>query len=494
MDVELINIHKQFGKVHANDGISLSVKSGTIQGILGENGAGKSTLMKVLSGFIQPDSGIIYLNGKQVSIQSPADSVRLGIGMLHQDPLDFPSMRVLDNLITGSPMGLFPNRKKILSRFLVLQDQFGFKFSPDSYIDRLTVGERQQLEILRLLWLGAEVLILDEPTTGISAAQKEVLFSTIRILANQGKAIIFVSHKLEEVELLCNQVDVFRQGKNVGRTMPPYNTDRLVEMMFGKKIKRSDKSCDKKGIINVEVKNLSIDDARLLIKDVNFSVQKGEVIGLAGMEGSGQRHVLRALAGIIRPTGGHILIKSNGNDQQYDIVGKHYFFFRNHGISFLPASRLEEGLISGLTLSDHFTLAEIQDGYFIDREKCNRITDQRIIDFNIKGRPDSRIEELSGGNQQRAELALMRHPLRLLLLENPTRGLDIESSMYIWNKLKQRCVEGASIIFISSDLDEIIHYSDRILVFFGGKISQPFSAEKVNIDQLGQLIGGKGWL
>ena len=493
MDVELRNIHKTFGKVHANDGISLHVQSGTIQGILGENGAGKSTLMKVLSGFIQADSGEILLNGQVVHIQNPADAVHLGIGMLHQDPLDFPPMKVIDNLIIGSPSGLFPNRKKVLIDFKELQKQFDFSISPETYVDTLTVGERQQLEILRLLWLGAEVLILDEPTTGISASQKDLLFHTIRKLADQGKAILFVTHKLEEVEALCDQVVVFRQGQNIGAMQPLFDTDRLVEMMFGKSIKRSARVCDRQDEVNLSIQDLKLDDGRLYINHVNFEIQRGEVIGLAGMEGSGQGLILRALAGIVRPTGGHIYLMGEQGGRKTDLVGRHYFSFRDSGISFLPAARLEEGLITGLTLAEHFTLAENQKGFFVDRVGSEDLAETRIKDFNIRGTPLSRIETLSGGNQQRAELALMRHPLRLLLLEHPTRGLDIESTMYIWSKLKQRCIEGASILFMSSDLDEVVHYSDRILVFFGGKVSNPLDAEKVTIDQLGQLIGGKGW-
>jgi general nucleoside transport system ATP-binding protein len=492
MDVELRNIHKRFGKVHANDGISLKISSGTIQGILGENGAGKSTLMKVLSGFIEADSGEILLNGKKVEIHSPADSVKLGVGMLHQDPLDFPPLKVLDNLIEGSPSEIFPNRKRILNEINSIQEQFGFNISPDAYVDRLTVGERQQMEIIRLLWLGAEVLILDEPTTGISAQQKERLFETVVKLSRQGKAIIFVSHKLEEIESLCGQVAVFRQGKNVGEAKPPYDTAQLVEMMFGKKITRPPKVCEEKETFNFEISNLSIDDARIYIKNVNFQIKSGEVIGLAGMEGSGQSLILKALAGIIRPTGGHYWMKEpDGKD--IDLIGKHYFEFRERGIAFLPASRLEEGLISGLTLTEHFALAEKQQGFFIRNQVIHELAESRIQDFNIKGTPLTMVEALSGGNQQRAELALMRSPLRLLLMENPTRGLDIESTMYIWGKLKQRCKEGASILFISSDLDEVMQYSDRIIVFFGGKVSEPYDATRLTIDQLGQLIGGKGW-
>jgi general nucleoside transport system ATP-binding protein len=492
MDVELRNIQKTFGKVHANDNISLIVKSGEIQGILGENGAGKSTLMKVLSGFIQADSGTILLGGKPVVISSPADSVKMGIGMLHQDPLDFAPMKVLDNFITGSKEGIFPNRKRVLSQFMDLEKQFNFNVSPDAYIDSLTVGERQQLEILRLIWLGAEVLILDEPTTGISALQKQQLFAMARKLAEQGKVIIFVSHKLEEVESLCSQIAVFRQGKNVGQMLPPYDTDKLVTMMFGKTLIQSEKKCESIENINIEVEGLGIDDIRLPINDVNFCIQKGEVIGLAGMEGSGQGILLRALAGIIHPSNGHIWIYDKDGGK-VDLLGKHYFNFKDNGISFLPADRLSEGLIAGLDLREHFILSEKQKHFFINQKAATGLTEQRINDFNIKGFAETKVEALSGGNQQRAELALLRQTLRLLLLDHPTRGLDIESSMYIWQKMKQRCKDGASVIFISSDLEEVLQYSDRILVFFGGRVSAPLDASKVTVDQLGQLIGGKGW-
>ena len=492
MDVEVSNIHKTFGKVHANNDISLSVRSGEVQGILGENGASKSTLMKILSGFISYDSGKILLDGREVNISSPADSARLGIGMLHQDPLDFPPFKVIDNLILGSREGMIPDRKKVREEFEALTRQFNFSISPDTYIEDLSVGERQQLEIIRLLWLGAEVLILDEPTTGISEEQKKQLFAMVRQLTQQGKAILFVSHKLEEVMSLCTKVAVFRQGRHVGEAVPPYDSNKLVEMMFGKTLARSDRKCCAQEKVNIEVSDLQIDDVRLPIRDVNFSIQKGEVIGLAGMEGSGQVLILRALAGIIRPSGGKIWLHEEEGSKR-DFVGRHYFDYKDHGISFLPAARLEEGLIAGLDLREHFTLAEKQDGFFVDSKAVQKFAEQRIQEFNIKGTAENKIESLSGGNQQRAELALLRQPLRLLLLDHPTRGLDIESSQYIWSKLKQRCTEGASIIFISSDLDEISLYSDRILVFFGGRVSKPLDSASVTVEKIGELIGGKGW-
>ncbi len=488
MNVELKNIHKHFGTIYANKGINLFIPAGSIQGILGENGAGKSTLMKILSGFIQADpGGEIILDGKPVVIHSPADAIRFGIGMLHQDPLDFPPMRALDNFLLGKPGGLFPNRNAVARDFRRLAEQFDFSLDPYSYVDSLTVGERQQLEIIRLLWLGARVLILDEPTTGISASQKEKLFATLKKLAGQGMTIIFVSHKLEDVEHLCDQVAVLRAGELVGTVKPPYVTSKLVEMMFGREITLGERQSAPSGEVVLSLKNVSLEDVRLKIRNVNLDVYAGEVIGLAGMEGSGQSLFLRACAGLVRPVGGRIVL--NGRD----LTGKSYHAFKRAGVNFLPAARLEEGLIPGLSLTDHFILAEEPKGLFIDREAGQRLAEERIRSFNIRGTPFTPVEALSGGNQQRAELALLQNPLSLILLEHPTRGLDIESVIYIWSKLKERCSLNAAIMFISSDLEEILQYSDRVLVFFSGKVSPPLDASRTSVEQLGQLIGGKGW-
>jgi ABC-type uncharacterized transport system ATPase subunit len=487
MQVELRHIHKTFGKVHANNDINLVIPSGSIQGILGENGAGKSTLMKVLSGFIHADSGEILLNGKPAVIKSPADAIQKGVGMLHQDPLDFPPMKVLDNFLLGHAGNLFPDRAGIKREFSLLAEQFGFSIDPDTYVDTLTVGERQQLEILRLLWLGASVLILDEPTTGISTAQKEILFATLKKLAEQGKTIIFVSHKLEDVEFLCHQIVVLRQGLLVGEVKPPYKTDKLVEMMFGKIISFGGRSSVPPGKPALTLRGLSLEDARLKVNNVDLEVCAGEVIGLAGMEGSGQAMFLQACAGLVRPVAGKTIVGTR------DLTGKSYHPFKRQGVAYLPAARLEEGLVPGLTLTEHFVLAEKAQGVFVDREKATTLAQERIKTYYIKGTPASMIESLSGGNQQRALLALLRSPLNLILLEHPTRGLDIESTMYIWSTLKERCQQGAAIIFISSDLDEILQYSDRILVFFAGKVSPALDAAKTTVEQLGQLIGGKGW-
>jgi general nucleoside transport system ATP-binding protein len=492
MEIELIGIHKTFGAVHANDDIHLQIPSGTIQGILGENGAGKSTLMKILSGYISADRGDILLNKIKVDIYSPADAIKFRVGMLHQDPLDFPPMKVIDNFIIGSQekswiSNIFPDHQKIKGEFLLIQERLNFSLDPDAYVDSLTVGERQQLEISRMLWLGADVFILDEPTTGISAPQKVKLFETLKLLASEGKTVLFVSHKLEDVEELCSRIIVLRKGKVVGTQTPPYTTTDLIKLMFGKPVTKSTKLQFVSPNPVLEISGLSLEVNRLSIMDVNLVANQGEVIGLAGMEGSGQLEFLHACAGLIHPTAGSI--KLNG----VELRGKNYHNFLHQGVAFIPASRLEDGLIPGLTLTEHLSLVEKKSSVFIDQENARRSTVERILNFNIRGTPETKVEALSGGNQQRALLSLLKPDRSLILLEHPTRGLDVESSIYVWSILRDQCKKCTSIIFISSDLEEIIDYSDRILVFFAGRVSVPILAEGTSSEQLGELIGGKGW-
>jgi general nucleoside transport system ATP-binding protein len=487
MKIELNGITKTFGSVVANDDISLTIPAGTIQGILGENGAGKSTLMKILSGFFLADKGEILLDGKAVTIQSPADAIQYGVGMLHQDPLDFPPMRVIDDFLVGRKGSIFPNRAQVVQALKELQAQYKFSLDPDAFVETLTVGERQQLEILRLLWLGARVLILDEPTTGISALQKEMLFASLRLLAAEGKTIILVSHKLEDVEFLCSRVAILRRGKLVGEAVPPYETEQLVKMMFGKLVSMGNRQSCSSGEPVLELKGLAVEDYRMHVSVPDLEIRSGEVIGLAGMEGSGERLFLKACCGLLRPVAGKVRL------HEQDLTGKNYLTYLDSGVAYLPASRMEEGLVAGLSLKEHFVLAEEQSSFFVNWDRSEQLTKERITEFNIRGTPDLNVEQLSGGNQQRALLALMKTPLNLILMEHPTRGLDVESSIYIWGKMKQRCSQGSAIIFISSDLDELLQYSDRILVFFAGKVSSPLDAEATTIDRLGELIGGKGW-
>jgi ABC-type uncharacterized transport system ATPase subunit len=497
--VELQHIHKHFGPVHANNDVSLTVEAGTIHGLLGENGAGKSTLVKILSGFITHDSGSIILDGQPAHIRSPADALRYGIGMLHQDPLDFPPLTVVENFMAGSPTTpLLLNSRAAEREFRRWCAQFNFDIDPHAQVSDLTVGERQQLEIVRLLANGIRTLILDEPTTGISASQKALLFQALRKLADEGKSIIFVSHKLEDVEALCDRVTVMRRGQVVGeldlralRARAPSSTHhpdisaRIVELMFGRALAMPTKPVTCRDEVILSVKGLVLRSDRLELHIDHLALHRGEVIGIAGLEGSGQQLFLAACAGLEAPVAGSIRIAGQ------NLTHRPYTDFLRAGVCYVPADRLREGLIAGLTIQDHVALRSANGAIFINRVAVRAKAERAIATFNIHGRPDTRVERLSGGNQQRTQLALLPAPLNVLIMEHPTRGLDIESTLWVWQQLIARCQQGTAILFASSDLDEIMQYSDRVIVFSGGRVSPAIPVAELNVDLLGHMIGGR---
>ncbi|MGC8874354.1 MAG: ABC transporter ATP-binding protein [Chloroflexia bacterium] len=486
MRVELRDIRKHFGPVKANDGISLSVEPGTIHALLGENGAGKSTLMKVLSGYLQPDRGTIFLDGQPVTIRSPAEGIAHGVGMLHQDPLDFPALTVLDNFLLGSPGPFFLDRRRGRRELARLCESLDFRLDPDAPVSSLSIGERQQLEIVRLLWLGARVLILDEPTTAISAQQKAKLFAALRALAAQGKTILFVSHKLQEVEELCGPVTVLARGKVAGEAQMPCAPERLVRLMFGQTIATGKRTPVPLGAPVLELEHLTVSDWRLEVRDLSLTVREGEVIGLAGLEGSGQRLLLQACAGLVRPTSGRVRLAGR------DLTGRPYRHFLEAGVAYMPGGRLGEGLVPGLTLAEHVALSERGRRFLVDWQAATRNAAERIQHYQIRGEPSTPVDALSGGNQQRTLLGLLPPSLRLLLMEHPTRGLDLESTEAIWKLLDERTRSGTAILFTSADLDELLDRSDRILVFFGGRVAE-MDTRTTTVEQLGERIGGRGF-
>ena len=379
MQINLNEISKYYGSLKANDDVSLVIQQGKILGVLGENGAGKSTLMKILSGLIRKDQGEILINGNAVNIESPKDAIRFGIGMLHQEPRDFPSMAVRENLIVG----LANYDKKVqpkIEKLELLNKNLGFNLDLSGDVSQFTVGERQELELMRLIWLGVETLILDEPTTGISAGQKDQLFSALRKLASEGKTILFVSHKLDEIQSLCDQAAVMRKGKMVEIINSPFNQNKLIELMFGRNLSRIPPFRSVSSNLCITVENMEIEDFRLNIRDINLDIMKGEVIGLAGMAGSGQRQFLQALAGLIQPVNGSI------NLDHEKINGKNCFYFQQRGIHYVPSSRLEEGLLPGMTLEEHFCLARNKDRFFIQKKPNLIHSQEKIKTYRIKGK------------------------------------------------------------------------------------------------------------
>ncbi|GMQ94704.1 MAG: ATP-binding cassette domain-containing protein [Acidimicrobiia bacterium] len=485
MALEIRDIHKHFGPVRANDGISFTVEEGSLHGILGENGAGKSTLMKILSGFYGADSGEVFLDGELLHLGSPSDAIGSGIGMLHQDPLVFLPFSVLDNFALGSPGPTHLDRGEIRDELDRVSSDLGFKFDASRLAGSLTIGERQQLAITRLMWLGAKVLIFDEPTTGISAAQRLQLFATLRKLAKTGLIVLFVSHKLEEVEDLCDSVTVIRHGKVVYEAEMPVPPETLVAEMFGKVFVEQDHQAAPLGATMVRFTGATLFEGTTHIEDLNLEVAAAEVIGLGGLEGSGQRALLRACAGLLAPRTGELVIDGA------DLTGASYRDHLAAGVHYLPAGRLEEGLIHGISITEHLVIASEDKSFLIDWKAAEQTAESEISDYSIKGVPSSHAEALSGGNQQRLLLAMIPDVVRLLLLEHPTRGLDVESAAYVWTRLLARRSDGTSIIFASADLDELLRYSDRIVVFFGGELFAIRSASETDGEELGYLIGGR---
>jgi general nucleoside transport system ATP-binding protein len=488
MNIELKHIHKRFGVVHANNDINLTFATGRIVGILGENGAGKSTLMKILSGFQSVDSGEIWLDSKPVRYNGPQAAIAHGIGMLQQDPLDVGAFTVLENFIYGQPGNLSPKRKVAQEQLEKLSQRFGFALDADMPVSQLSIGQRQQLEIVRLLALGVRALILDEPTTGISIEQKTILFDALRELAaKDSMTVLLVSHKLEDVIVLCHEVAVLRAGRVVGSMNMPATTAALVTLMFGQELTPQPRQPlnVKSNDTALTLEKVQFRSKRMKIDNLSLRVQAGEIIGLAGLDGSGQEMLLRACVGLERCSRGQIDIAGR------DMTGKSYREFLQSGVAFGAAGRLEEGLVAGLTLTEHIALVTNHHS-FIDWNDARQHTEDQIKHYNVRGRPESPVETLSGGNQQRVLMALMPQEPVLMALEQPTRGLDVDSARWIWQQLLERRKNGTAIIFSSPDLDELMTYSDRIMVFCGGWVQEVADVAGTTHDELGWLICGQG--
>lgn len=485
MEITLQDVHKHYKSVRANDGINLEIHEGSIHGILGENGAGKSTLMKILSGYVPITSGSILLNKAPVEYEGPGQATRYGIGMLYQDPFDFPQLSVIENFMIGEGRGVSKRETFHRRQLEELSDNLGFHLDPDTPVRFLTVGERHQLELVRLMSLGVEVLILDEPTTGISNLQKRVLFKALRKLADQKKTVLLVSHKLEEVEALCDRLTVLRLGKVVGEMEAPFDTTKLLKWMFGTLPPPPPCADTEPGQVTLALEAASCQGGQAGLQACNVQIRRGEVVGLAGLEGSGQGDFLRLAAGLNKPERGSIRIL------QKKMTGRDYHAFKKCGVTFLPAARLEEGLIPGLSITEHFALKQ-RKGLLVHWIGARKRALEGIEQFRIKGSPSIKVESLSGGNQQRLLLALMPTDPLLLLLEHPTRGLDMESVHSVWQHLMSYAASGTSIVFSSTELDEILQVADRVLIFFNGAVVKDVQTCDTSLDELGQAIAGKG--
>jgi simple sugar transport system ATP-binding protein len=531
MDIAIHNLTKRFGSLRANDAVSLRFAAGQIHGVLGENGAGKSTLMKVLSGYLRRDAGEILLDGAPARLDSPGAALRAGIGMVHQEPLDVPAFSALENFLCASPRGALPSRTAARRALTDLAARLGFAVEPDAPVLSLTVGQRQQLEIMRLLAVGARLLILDEPTTGITAAQIQALFGALRRLAADGSTVLFVSHKLDEVAALCDTVSVLRAGRVMGAgQMPmPQPQSRLLELMFGTNDQRP--AADDQAAVSGdegrrtkdegappasdpaartpdpgartptakprpldagppsvwELRDVTVRGGPLALRGLSLSIAPGAAVGLAGLEGSGQQTLLRLLAGLLRPSAGRVLLGGA------DVTGAPMERFRRGGVEYLPADRLAEGMIGDLTLADHLALLRQPEALLVDRAAARAAAEEAIRAYQIKATPGTPIAALSGGNQQRAMLALLPDTCRGILLDQPTRGLDVASARAVWERLDDRRAGGTAVVFAAADLDELLDHSDSVLVFFAGRVSRLLARAELSAARLAELIGGVGF-
>lgn len=478
--IELINIKKHFGHVKALQGVSLQSAAGTIFGIIGENGAGKSTLMKILTGFYSRSAGEILIDGVEQSLSSPRDARKIGIGMLYQEPLDFPQLSVLDNFLAGYKDY---NPRRAEDNLMRLCDEFGFDLPPAKPVESLTVGERQQLELLRIIRDGVRILILDEPTTGISASQQQQLFDALRKLRSQDAVIFLVSHKLEEIEQLCDAVAVLRDGRLVATQQKPFDRSSLLTAMFGQ-VPEKLSSHPHTRLSNEPVvvfENVTINSGRSGLHNASVKIEQGEVVALAGVDGSGQSVFLKACYGLLPPVKGTI---SRFREQ---VTGEHKE--KTGKAVFLPADRLSEGLFATLSIREHQILASDGPPFISSRSQLDK-THEAIKRFNIRGTINTSAADLSGGNQQRLMLSLIPEHTRLILMENPTRGLDIHSAAWTWDLFHQRVDKGATIVFASPDLEEIMREATRIIVFFNGSIIFDKPTSETDFQSISRAITG----
>ncbi len=495
-EVKMINIVKHFPGVLANDHINFGVKKGEIHALLGENGAGKTTLMNILYGLYQPDEGEIFISRKKVSLKSPRDAINLGIGMVHQHFMLVPTLSVTENVIIGlKEIGFLLNLDNVEKEIEKISEKYGLKVDPKARIWQLSVGEQQRVEIIKMLYRGAKIMILDEPTSVLTPQESEILFEILKKMSGEGKTIIFITHKLDEVMSVSNKVTVLRKGKVVS-TLQTNQTSKkeLARMMVDREVLfRLEKKPIKIGEIVLETKNLKAlsDKGILALKGVSFKVRKGEILGVAGVAGNGQKELAEVITGLRKSIGGKIFINNNNvtNLNSNKII--------NEGVSHIPEDKIRMGLVPNLNLTDNLILKNyskmpFSNRFFINESYVNSYTDKLIEKFDIDT-PNRYIpvKLLSGGNLQKLLLAreISEKP-NLIIAVHPTRGLDIGATEFIRNLILRQREEGAAILLISEDLEEILSLSDRIGVIFEGEIRGIVRSDEAKLEDIGLMMAG----
>lgn len=495
--IELKNITKQFGKVIANDKVSLSVKRGEILSILGENGSGKTTLMNMISGIYYPDEGQIAVNGKEVSIRSPKDSFDLGIGMIHQHFKLVDVFTAAENIILGLPGKALLDRRAVIEKINSLTEKYGFDLDPEQKIYTMSVSQKQTVEIVKLLYRGVDILILDEPTAVLTPQEAERLFAVLRNMRKAGHSIIIITHKLHEVLTLSDRVSVLRKGKFIGTIETKEATEEfLTEMMVGKKvdlnIERPDPVSPKKRLVVNGLSYVNKDGVKTL-DNAAFTANSGEILGIAGVAGSGQRELLEAIAGLIPSSSGSALYyPPEGGEKELTEMNAADIAKAGVRLSFVPEDRLGMGLVGTMDLTDNVMLRSYKKGrsIFADRRSPKALAEKLIHELGIAAPGTATpVRKLSGGNVQKVlvgrEIALAPS---VLLVAYPVRGLDIHSSHTIYHLLNEQKKKGTAVICVGEDLDVLMALCDRIMVMCGGTVSGIVDGRTATKEEIGALM------
>lgn len=496
--MEMRGIVKRFPGVLANDHVDFDVRAGEVHALLGENGAGKSTLMRQLYGLYRPDEGQIYFDGVAKPIHSPADAIALGIGMIHQHFMLVDSLTVAENVALGLPSkrGALTDLERVSQRIEKLTKRYGLEVDPSAYVWQLSVGQQQRVEIVKALYRGAALLILDEPTAVLTPQEVDDFFVTLTQMAKDGHALIFISHKLNEVMAFTNRVTVLRDGRNVGAVATAQTSKKhLAEMMVGRELNfNPDRPTVEIGAPRLQIQNLHAQSDRETpaLRGFSLEVRAGEIVGLAGVSGNGQPELAQVIAGLRPAKSGEVLIDGEAITRKspQEIIAK--------GLSFVPEERNRDGMISAFTVSENLILRDTdKEPYakngFLNFKAIAQQANALVSNFNVKTPSiDTPIKNLSGGNAQKVILAreLSRNP-RVLIAAQPTRGVDIGATEYIRALIIQQRAEGTATLLISEDLDEILALSDRIAVIFHGELMGIVPRAEATPEKLGLMMAGE---
>jgi len=496
MKLELRNITKRFGTLVANDNISLTLAPGEILSLLGENGAGKSTLMNVLYGLLQPDEGQILLDDKQVKFSGPGEAMAAGVGMVHQHFMLIPVFTVAENVVLGhEPTGKVGNLDLDAARKLVkeISDRFGFDIDPDAKIQDLPVGSQQRVEIIKSLARDAKILVLDEPTAVLTPQETDELMDIMRGLSKNGTSIIFITHKLREVQQVADRIIVIRQGKVVSEASPKATAGELASLMVGRDVDLdTQKNKAKLGAETLVVKDLTVLDDRnqQMVNGISFSVHDGEILAIAGVQGNGQTELAEAILGLRKIHSGSIEVAGQ------NLTKSNVRQVLEAGVGYIPEDRKKDGLVGQFTIAENLMLdgsfgSPFAKGVQIDFAKRDEIAAKLIKDFDIRTpSADTLAKQLSGGNQQKVVVAReMSRDLRVLIASQPTRGVDVGSIEFIHEQIVAARDAGKTVVIISTELDEVLALADRIAVMYRGRIVGIVDA-KTSREKLGKMMAG----